>query len=197
MNSSNPFGRRGTSQFNLDSRKGEYQGQNGLENLFTRAAPHLLIRTDQRTRCTCASPDQYTGSIKCTKCFGLGYIVRSVDRFSAYISKSSPRGNNLSNAGYELADSKLIYCGRWVRPSISDLVLEVGWDVDNELVYSRGKLRTVDNVYQVKQPNFIGFESISYIEIVTLGANARKKEIENMLLYSSPTYRNCLNTYDK
>lgn len=191
---SDPF-RRNKSPFLIPHLKGDYKGQEGLEALFEAASPHVLLRTDPNLKCVCSSSTSSSGKEDCTRCFGTGKVIKSLDRFSAYISNSSPdRINNLGSQGVETADTRIIYSGRWVRPSMGDLVLEVGWDVPNREVYFRGQVKRVDNVYLIKQVNFIGFSEVSYIESFTIMANTRKKYIQNILLYGMdlPEYRNSL-----
>lgn len=174
-----------------------YEGQHGLEYLMAKAMPHLLVRTDMRRICPCQSYTGRTGDVQCTRCFGTGHVVVSLDRCGMYISRSSPITRVSANAvGWDMSDSKLIYCGRWVSPQIGDLVLEVGWNCPNEEVYTRGQVRSVDNVYLIKQSNHIGLAEVDYIENFTIFSNARKPFIEDFLLFADadqlPPYVNRL-----
>ncbi len=181
------------SRFVRTNKEGAYQGQTGLEILFRQAMPLVLVRTDPRSRCVCQSQGK-TGDSRCSRCFGTGAVVLSLDRFSGYIDHSKPgAAAPTTPQGWEYADIKKVFSGRWVYPTQGDLILEVGWNVPNNLVYSQGIIQTVDNVYQVKQVNHAGFEEISYTVIFTIFANTRRMDLEDLILFSPtlPPYRNC------
>lgn len=157
---------------------------NGIERLMEKAMPLLLIRTDPRIECTC---DKVEGSAdpNCNLCLGTGKKIQALDRFRGYISlgRKSINPSPLTPMGYEDSGASYIYTGKWVYPSMGDIVLEVGWNRPNSEVIGRGMPTSIDKVHMIREVMYPGFSQIEYIMMAAVPSDTRINFMEDALLF--------------
>lgn len=163
---------------------GNYPGEKGLLHLFNKSLPFILVRTDPRVDCTCADDATNSGDTGCLRCFGTGKVVRSLDRFRGYLSAKPIRAPGATSPmGNEDAGISTVYAGRWLYPSIGDLVLVVGWNLPSLQVMGQGLPRRIDKVLLVTHVDQPGFEAVTYTAMTCVNSITRLPLVEDMLLF--------------
>jgi hypothetical protein len=173
----------------------EYPMSKFLNKIYSNARPMLLIRTNPLLQCSCVNLQSGTGSNTCTRCFGLGKVVVSLDRFGCYVSSTSPDITaSLQSSGLDRAFVKTLYMHRMIVPKEGQLILDVQWNVSNSDVYTKGGLPVViNNVMEIKNVDYVGFNEISYIKAVAVASNDRIPYLQPMLRHNDNTLHRYVN----
>ena len=193
MFASNPFNRNkacpscGSGGSCGCSSADSYVGKENIEGILSQARPHILVRTDSHFKCPCQDLNAGTGQLNCSRCFGLGKVVISLDVINTYLGEMTlDIQNNIQASGFDRAFNKVAFMGRWVYPTEGQLLLEVGWNTPITSVFSKqGKPVEIYNIYHIGNVNFTGFAEIMFVKAALGLSNDRIPYIKPMVLQNN------------